>query len=45
MKDGEKKLEGVKVLPYLVSNVTEILDIEPEEEDGMGQGVDEDAAK
>jgi hypothetical protein len=32
-------------LPYLVSNVTEILDIEPEEEDGEGMGVDEDAAK
>ncbi|KRX07639.1 P-loop containing nucleoside triphosphate hydrolase [Pseudocohnilembus persalinus] len=41
MNEGEKRLNEIKVLPYLVSNVTEILNIEPEEDEN--DAVDEDA--
>jgi 26S proteasome regulatory subunit T5 len=33
IKENEKKIKQNKTLPYLVSNIIEVLDINPEEEE------------
>lgn len=36
IKDNQDKIEKNRVLPYLVSNVVEVIDVEPEEEQDEG---------
>ncbi|OLY85716.1 26S protease regulatory subunit 6A [Smittium mucronatum] len=45
IKDNGKKIEMNKQLPYLVSNVVEILDINPDEEEEDGANVDLDSQR
>ena len=33
IKDNEKKIKQNKVLPYLVSNIIEVLEVSPEDEE------------
>ncbi|OMJ10125.1 26S protease regulatory subunit 6A, partial [Smittium culicis] len=45
IKDNSQKIEMNKQLPYLVSNVVEILDINPDEEEEDGANVDLDSQR
>ncbi|OMJ24211.1 26S protease regulatory subunit 6A [Smittium culicis] len=45
IKDNGQKIEMNKQLPYLVSNVVEILDINPDEEEEDGANVDLDSQR
>ena len=38
IKENEKKIKQNKTLPYLVSNIIEVLDINPEEEEEIEGG-------
>ena len=46
IKDNEKKIKQNKVLPYLVSNIIEVLDVNPEDEEEIeGANVDLDSQR
>ena len=46
IKENEQKIKQNKTLPYLVSNVIEILDVNPEEEgESEGANVDLDSQR
>merc|ERR1719419_494071 len=46
IKDNEKKIKQNKTLPYLVSNIIEVLDVNPEEEEEIeGANVDLDSQR
>ena len=46
IKDNEKKIKQNKVLPYLVSNIIEVLEVNPEDEEEIeGANVDLDSQR
>ncbi|XP_072046045.1 26S proteasome regulatory subunit 6A-B [Amphiura filiformis] len=45
IKENEEKIKVNKTLPYLVSNVIELLDVEPEENETEGANVDLDSQR